>query len=57
VAGSYEWNESRATGDDVNKSLTVGANYNFGFMKLLGGFQANDDLVLGSGNGAFIGNN
>ena len=57
VAGSYEWNESRASGDDINKSLTIGANYNFGFMKLVGGYQANDDLRLGSNNGAFIGAN
>jgi general bacterial porin, GBP family len=57
VASSYEWNESRSTGDDINKSLTIGANYNFGFMKLVGGAQMNDDLRLGSGNGAFIGTN
>ena len=57
VGGSYEWNESRSTGDDINKSLTIGANFNFGFMRLVGGYQANEDLRLGSGNGAFIGNN
>jgi GBP family porin len=57
VGGSYEWNESRSTGDDINKSLTLGANFDFGFMRLVGGYQANDDLLLGSGNGAFIGNN
>jgi predicted porin len=57
VAGSYEWNESRATGDEVNKSLTIGANYNFGFMRLVGGYQANDDLTTTSGNGAFTGTN
>jgi general bacterial porin, GBP family len=57
VAVSYEWNKSRTTGDDTNKSLTVGANYNFGAVKLLGGVQMNTDLALGAGNGAFIGNN
>ena len=57
IGGSYEWNESRSTGDDINKSLTFGANYNFGFMRLVGGYQKNDELVVGSGNGAFIGNN
>ena len=57
VGLSYEWNKSRATDDDVNKSLTLGANYNFGFMRLHGGYQKNDDLRLGSGNGAFIGTN
>ena len=55
VGTSYEWSKSRVNGDDVNKSLTIGANYNFGFMRLLGGYQKNDDLALGSGNGAFIG--
>jgi GBP family porin len=57
IAASYEWNESRATGADTNKSLTVGANYDFGPVKLLGGVQMNTDLALGAGNGAFIGSN
>jgi GBP family porin len=57
IAASYEWNESRATGADTNKSLTLGANYNFGAFKLLGGVQMNADLATGAGNGAFIGNN
>ncbi len=57
IAASYEWNKSRTTGEDVNKSITFGANYNFGPVKLLGGVQMNTDLALGSGNGAFIGNN
>lgn len=57
AAVSYEWNRSRATGDNVNQSLTVAGNYNFGVAKLVGGFQRNDKLALGSGNGAFIGNN
>jgi predicted porin len=55
VAASYEWN--KAPSGNVNKSLTVGANYNFGPVKVLGGIQRNQDLVLGSGNGAFIGGN
>lgn len=57
IAASYEWNESRTTGADVNKSFTFGANYNFGPVKLLGGVQMNQDLALGSGNGAFTGSN
>jgi len=57
AAVSYEWNESRTTGDNTNKSLTVGANYNFGPVKLLGGIQMNRDLALGAGNGAFTGAN
>lgn len=51
---SYEWNKARTTGDKVNKSLTFGANYNFGTFKLLGGFQSNKDLAANSGNGAFV---
>ncbi|HEY0819558.1 MAG TPA: porin [Rhizobacter sp.] len=57
IAASYEWNKSRANGDDTNKSLTLGANYNFGAFKLLGGVQMNTDLATGAGNGAFIGSN
>ncbi len=57
IAASYEWNKSRTTGEDVNKSFTFGANYNFGPVKLLGGIQMNQDLALGSGNGAFTGGN
>ena len=52
VAFSYEWNKSRTTDDDTNKSLTLGANYNFGPFKILGGWQRNRDLTTGSGNGA-----
>jgi len=55
VAASYEWNKSRTTGDSTNKSLTMGANYNFGAFKLLAGVQRNRDLALGSGNGAAAG--
>jgi general bacterial porin, GBP family len=57
AAVSYEWNRSRSTGQDVNRSLTLAANYNFGPVKLLGGLQRNDELTTTSGNGAFIGNN
>ncbi|MBX3627274.1 MAG: porin [Rhizobacter sp.] len=57
IAASYEWNKSRTTGEDTNKSFTFGANYNFGPVKLLGGIQMNQDLALGAGNGAFTGNN
>lgn len=55
AAVSYEWNKSRSTGDDTNKSLTIGANYDFGPVKLLGGYQGNRSLALGSGNGAASG--
>lgn len=55
LAFSYEWNRSRVTDEDTNKSLTLGANYNFGPFKLLGGVQRNRDLAVGSGNGAAVG--
>lgn len=55
LAVSYEWNKSRTTGGNTNKSLTLGANYNFGPVKLLAGLQRNRDLALGSGNGAAAG--
>jgi predicted porin len=57
TAMSYEWNKSLATGDNVNKSLTLAANYDFKTFKLYGGIQRNKDLSPASGNGAFIGNN
>jgi len=57
AALSYEWTKSRTTGDNTNKSLTLGANYNFGPVKLLGGIQRNDDLTTTAGNGAFTGTN
>lgn len=57
TALSYEWNRSRTSGDNVNKSLTLAANYNFGFVKVLGGVQRNRDLITTSVNGAFTGNN
>lgn len=55
VGVSYEWNKSRATGDDTNKSLSMSANYNFGFLKLLGEIQRNSDVTTTSGNGAAVG--
>jgi GBP family porin len=57
AALSSEWNVARTTRDKVNKSQTLGLNYNFGNFKLLGGLQKNSDLVTGSGNGAFTGSN
>ena len=57
TALSYEWNKSRASGDQVNKALALSANYNFGAFKVLGGIQRNQDLATGSGNGAFTGTN
>jgi predicted porin len=55
AALSHEWNRSRTTKDDVNKSTTLGLSYDFQTFKLLGGLQKNADLALGSGNGAFTG--
>jgi len=52
---TYEWNKSRTTGENTNKSLSFTANYNFGFMKLEGGLQRNTDLATGSVNGAASG--
>ncbi|MOA49724.1 hypothetical protein D3C78_1726390 [compost metagenome] len=52
---SYEWNKSLATSDDTNKVLTLGGNYNFGMLKLLGGYQSAKNLATGSGNGAASG--
>jgi predicted porin len=55
AAVSYEWNKPRAGGSDTNKSLTLGANYNFGAAKLLGGYQSNKNLTTVSVNGAASG--
>jgi GBP family porin len=52
---AYEWNKARSDGENTNKSLSATANYNFGFMKLLGGIQRNSDLRLASNNGAAVG--
>jgi GBP family porin len=52
---TYEWNRSRSSGDDTNKSLSFTANYNFGSFKLLGGLQRNTELTTTSGNGAAVG--
>lgn len=51
---TYEWNKPRGGGDDTNKSLSATANYDFGVVKLLGGFQRNRDLATGSNNGAAV---
>jgi general bacterial porin, GBP family len=55
VGVAYEWNKSRVTGDDTNKSLSMSANYNFGVVKLLGEIQRNSDVTTTSGNGAAVG--
>ena len=55
AALSYEWNKARIGGDRSNQSLTFGANYDFGVVKVLGGFQDNHKLATGSGNGAASG--
>jgi predicted porin len=55
AALSYEWNKARIGGDRTNQSLTFGANYDFGVVKVLGGFQDNRKLATGSGNGAASG--
>ncbi|MEO8152028.1 MAG: porin [Rhizobacter sp.] len=57
VAMAYEWNKSRATGENTNKSLTIAANYNFGPVKLLGGIQRDSELTTTAGNGSFTGAN
>ena len=55
AALSYEWNKARIGGDRSNQSLTFGAHYDFGVVKVLGGFQDNRKLATGSGNGAASG--
>jgi GBP family porin len=55
AALSYEWSKPRSGGGSSNQSFTVGANYNFGSFKLLGGIQRNDKLTTTSGNGAAAG--
>lgn len=54
VGISYEWNQSRSGAGKTNKSLALGANYDFGSFKLLGGLQRNNDLTTTSGNGAAV---
>lgn len=53
---SYEWNRDRLSGDDTNKSLTLGGNYNLGFLKLFAGYQRNTDLTTNPGNTGALGN-
>ena len=55
AALSYEWNKARIGGERSNQSLTLAANYDFGVVKLVGGFQDNSKLTTGSGNGAASG--
>ena len=51
VGVSYEWNKQRLSpNDQVNKTLSVGANYDFGFLKLLAAYQQVSDLRV-SANG------
>ncbi|MEK8033441.1 porin [Ideonella sp. DXS29W] len=57
TAVSYEWNKSQTESGNVNRSLTLAANYDFGSVKVLGGVQRNSELRTTSGNGAFIGSN
>ncbi len=57
TALAYEWAKSRTTGSNNNKSLTIGANYNFGAAKILGGIQRNANLTTTAGNGSFTGAN
>lgn len=53
---SYEWNRDRLSGDDTNKSFTVGGNYNLGLLKLYAGYQRNRDLTVNPGNTGALGN-
>ena len=55
AALSYEWNKARVGGERTNQSLTIGANYDFGVLKVLGGIQDNSKLATGSVNGAASG--
>ena len=51
VGVSYRWNKQRLSpNDQVNKTLSVGANYDFGFLKLLAAYQQVSDLRV-SANG------
>jgi predicted porin len=53
AALSHEWNHARvagATGSRTNKVTTLGANYDFGAVKLFGGWQRGDNLTTASGN-------
>lgn len=52
---SYEWNQARTDGATTNKSLSLGANYDFGSFELQAGLQRNSDLSTTSGNGAAVG--
>jgi GBP family porin len=50
AAASYEWNRDRTTGDRTNKVATAGANYDFGALKVLAGYQRGSDLTTSPGN-------
>jgi general bacterial porin, GBP family len=50
VGASYEWNKQRSTGNDINKSLSLAAKYDFGFARIMGNYQKVDDMAI-TGNG------
>jgi GBP family porin len=43
---SYEYNHQRSSDDDVNKSLSFAAKWDFGFARLMGNYQKADDLAV-----------
>lgn len=50
LAASYEWNKDRLNGNDTNKVTTLGANFDFGLVKVFGGYQTGSDLTTNTGN-------
>ena len=57
VALSYEYGERFTDGENVNKLLTVGANYDFGMFKLFAGAQQLKDVSGAAGNTIGLTNN
>jgi general bacterial porin, GBP family len=54
LGASHEWNKDRLNGNRTNKVSTLGANWDFGALKLYGGYQRGQDLTANTGNvGAF----
>lgn len=50
AAISHEWNKDRTTGSRTNKVTSIGANYDFRVVKLVGGLQHARDLTTSAGN-------
>ena len=47
---AYEYNDQRSTGNEINKSLSLSAKWDFGFARLMGNYQKVDDMAV-SANG------